>query len=144
MVAVSGTGVSYIGTGLLENNTFITTDSMGTFSDIHCSSDSRAPYVGQWIAPSGVDITNATTDPFEVDIGDQRDPGSLVIQQRNGHIVTRSFQGVYTCIIPDKDGVEAYWHVGIYSNGFNSKFLHVDGIASLPHVFTQLQLPSHH
>lgn len=77
--------------------------------------------VGRWIAPYGVDLTNSTTDPFNVNRGDEQDPGSLVIQQRNGHIVTRSLQGIYTCIIPDENGKQTYTHVGIYQNGFNSK-----------------------
>ena len=77
--------------------------------------------VGRWIAPNGVDLTNSTMDPFDVNIGDEQDPGSLVIQQRSGHIVTRSFQGIYTCIIPDAIGLQNYLHVGIYQNGFNSK-----------------------
>ncbi len=90
-------------------------------ADFHCTSDSVMPNIGHWIAPNGADLTNSTTDPFDVNIGDDQDPGSLVIQQRNGHFVTRSFQGIYTCIIPNRNGVQTYLHVGIYQNGFNSK-----------------------
>lgn len=142
---ISGTGLSYFATGLLENNTFIAVDSSGIFGNIDCSSDSRMAYIGHWIAPNGVDLTNATTDPFEVSIGDQQDPGSLVIQQRNGHIVTRSFEGVYTCIILDQGGVQNYWHVGIYQNGFNSKnLMYIYSLLFLLHNYTQLQYQSRH
>lgn len=89
--------------------------------DLDCSSDSTMAGTGRWIAPNGVDLTNSTTDPFDIIIGDEQDPGSLVVQLRNGHIVTRSFEGVYTCIIPREDGVQTYHHVGIYRNGFSSK-----------------------
>lgn len=91
-------------------------------NDLHCSSDSRVANVGQWIAPNGMDITSNTAHPFEVTVGDERDPGSLLIHQRNGHIVTRSFQGIYTCLVQDRDRVQQYLNVGIYQNGFNSTY----------------------
>jgi len=109
---------------LLENNTFITTDASGVVGDIHCASASTVANVGQWIAPNEADLTKSATDPFDIRIGDQQDPGSLIIQQRLGHIVTRSFQGIYTCIIPDEDGVLQYLRLGIYQNGFNSESFH--------------------
>ena len=77
--------------------------------------------IGQWISPGGVDLTNATNDPFDINIGGGQDPASLLIQQRNGHVLTRSFEGVYTCIMPDEDGLQTFLRVGIYQNGFNSK-----------------------
>ena len=110
--------MSYVGIGLLENNTFITVDSNGIIDDLDCSSGSLTADIGHWIGPNGVDLTNSTTDPFDVDV---QDPGSLVIRLRNGHIVTRSFQGIYTCTIQNDDRVDIYYHVGIYENGFNSK-----------------------
>ena len=108
---------------MLENNTFITTDANGMIDDFHCSSDSTVANIGCWIAPNGVDLTSSTTDPFDVSVGDEQDPGSLVIQQSSGHIVTRSFQGVYTCAIQDRNGALTYHYVGIYNDGFNSKNL---------------------
>ena len=96
-------------------------DSNGMVANIDCSSDSTTPYTGRWIAPTGVDITNTTTDPFDVTVGDASDPGSLIIQQRVGHIITRSFEGVYTCALQDINGVLTYLSMGIYQNGFNSK-----------------------
>ena len=118
---LSGTGISYAGIGLLQNNTFITTDSTGMIDEFHCSSDSTQANAGRWIGPNGADLTNSTVDPFDVFVGDGQDPGSLVVRQRNGHIVTRSFQGVYTCIIQDMNVVESYLHIGIYNSGFNSE-----------------------
>lgn len=91
--------------------------------DLHCSSSSTVANTGRWIAPNGIDLTNSTTDPFDVVVGDEQDPGSLIVQQQDGHIVTRSFQGIYTCIIQSENGVQTYLHVGIYRNGFNSKKL---------------------
>lgn len=89
---------------------------------------------GQWIAPNGVDITISNAHPFEVTVGDERDPGSLLVHQRNGHIVTRSFEGVYTCLVRDKDRVQQYLNVGIYQNGFNSTYNYnfVSNLSSFP------------
>ena len=118
---LSGTGLSYSGTGLLANNTFITTNSNGMINTIDCSSGSTTPNTGHWLAPSGSDLTNSTTDPYKVTVGGVEDPGSLVVQQRVGHVVTRSFEGVYTCVLEDEAGEQVYWRVGIYQSGFNSK-----------------------
>ena len=107
--------------GLLENNTIVTADTDQTISDLQCSSGSTVPNVGRWIAPNGNDLTNSTVDPFRVVQGNERDPGSLIIQQATGHIITNSFQGVYTCILPDENGMQSYIHVGIYRNGFSCK-----------------------
>ena len=105
--------------GLLDNNTFVTADTDQTLSDLHCSSGSTMPNTGRWIAPNGNDLTNSTVDPFNIIQGDERDPGSLIIQQAPGHIITNSFQGVYSCVLPNDNGVLSYIYVGIYRNGFN-------------------------
>ena len=107
--------------GLLDNNTFLTTDENGMIDDIHCTSGSTRENVGHWIAPNGEDLINSTIDPFDIVVGDTLDPGSIVVRQASGHIVTRSFQGIHTCIIPDKEGAQTYIHVGIFQHGFDSK-----------------------
>jgi len=121
-INVIGVGISYDRIGVLQNNTFITTDSSGTIGVLRCISGSLQPNVGRWISPSGQDITTSIIDPFEVQAGDQNSPGSLIIRQASGHSITTSFQGVYTCIIPNERGVEKYLHIGIYSHSFNSKY----------------------
>jgi len=117
-----GVGISYDRFGTLQNNTFITTDSSGMIGVLQCISGSLQPNVGRWISPSGQDITTSIIHPFEVQAGDQNSPGSLTIRQASGHSITTSFQGVYTCIIPNERGVEKYLHIGIYSHSFNSKY----------------------
>ena len=92
-------------------------------SDLHCASDSTTASVGQWIAPNGVDLTNSSTDPFDVIVGGVQDPGSFIVQLRHGHIVSSGFQGVYTCVLPREDGEQVYLRVGILPNGFNSMFI---------------------
>lgn len=116
-----GSGISTNGQGLLQNNTVIIADANGGIEDIYCSSGSTVPNTGSWISPTGADVTNDTIDPFEVKLGGIENPASLVIHQRNGHLVTRSFQGVYTCKIKDDMQELNYLQVGIYPTGFNSK-----------------------
>ena len=116
---IAGGGIHYLGVGLLENNTLVTADTDQTLSDLHCSSGSTMPNAGHWIAPNGNYLANSTVDPFNVIQGDERDPGSLIIQQAPSHIITNSFQGVYTCVLPDDNGVQNYIYIGIYRNGFN-------------------------
>lgn len=116
-----GVGINYLELGLLDNNTIITADTDETISDLHCSSGSKTPNVGHWIAPNGNDLTHSAVDPFDVLQGDESDPGSLIIRQASGHIITNSFQGVYTCILPDENGLQNYLHVGIYQNEFSCK-----------------------
>ncbi len=113
-------------------------------NDFHCSSDSTTANIGRWIAPNGVDLTSSTTDPFDVNVGDEQDPGSLVVQLSSGHSVTRSFQGIYTCIIRNGNGVLTYLHVGIYNDGFNSE-LNTLELQSFIALFSNQQLlcPSH-
>ena len=79
------------------------------------------PNVGSWIAPSGQDITTSSTDPFDVIVGGDSNPGYLSILQASGHFLTASFQGIYSCILPDENGVERQLNVGVYPNGFNGK-----------------------
>lgn len=119
---IAGVGIHYLGVGLLENNTLVIADTDQTLSDFHCSSGSTISNTGRWIAPNGNDLTDSAIDPFNVIQGGERDPGSLIIQQAPGHIITNSFQGVYTCVLPDDNGVQNYIHVGIYRNGFNCEF----------------------
>ena len=84
-----------------------------------CVSAATLPDVGRWLDPSGVDVTNSNTDPFDVVVGDVNDPSHLRITSSSS--ITVASQGVYTCILPDRDGADTYRHVGIYPNGFNSK-----------------------
>ena len=118
---LAGTGLSYIGRGLLDNNTVIIAGSNGDLSDLHCTSSSTIPNIGSWISPNGVNVTRDTSDPFDVLVGGSNDPASLIITQRSGHLITRSFQGVYTCAINDAIQQLKYLQVGIYPSGFNSK-----------------------
>ena len=131
--------MSYTETGLLANNSFITADSNGMIDDLDCSSDSTMAGIGRWIAPNSADATNSTADPFDVIIGDKQDAGSLVVRLHHGHIITKSFEGIYTCIMPRADGTQTYHLLGIYQNGFNSKKLGEQELIPPPSALLLLQ-----
>jgi len=116
-----GVGIASEGLGPLSNNSFVSVDSNGILDELQCVSGSKRANVGQWIAPNGQDITSSNADPFDITVGDAGNPGSLIIHQAIGQTLTSTFQGVYTCIIPDESGVNRSFHVGIYSYGFSGK-----------------------
>lgn len=68
--------------------------------------------MGQIVAPNGSYITSSSC----VTIGGVEDPGYISLRlQSSGD------QGVYSCAIPDENGVQQFLHVGIYYGAFNSK-----------------------
>ena len=100
--------------GLISNNSILLTDSFGQMPRLQCISATQMPHVGEWLNPTGQDITQSTSDPFNVIVGGENDPGYLDISLHSGRILTIQEQGVYTCRIPDESGVTAYFHIGIY------------------------------
>ena len=107
--------------GPIPNNSIIVTDNFGQMPRLQCISGSKSPNVGQWIAPSGQDATYRTSDPFDVVMGDENDPGYLDISLHPGQFITFNDQGVYTCHIPDETGVVCSVFVGIYLPTLTSK-----------------------
>lgn len=100
--------------GIITNDDIIVTNNFGQLPRLQCISGSRSASVGQWITPSGQDATYLTSDPFDVIVGDESDPGFLDISLHSGQFITYKDQGVYTCQIPDNTGVVVSMHVGIY------------------------------
>ena len=110
------------GIGVLPNNSLLTSNEDDTFPMLQCLSGSIEPNMGKWIAPSGEDITYSTTvDPFYITVGGSSSPGSVLISQANGQVLTIAYEGVHTCIIPDEYGIDRYLLIGLYSYTFNGK-----------------------
>ena len=107
--------------GPLPNNSVVVTDNFGQMPRLQCISGSNSPSVGQWIAPSGQDITYSTSDSFDVELGGMNDPGYMDITLQSGQFITFSDQGIYTCLIPDETGVTRSLQVGIYLPALTSK-----------------------
>ena len=100
--------------GIIPNNDLIVTNNFGQLPSLQCISGSQSAGVGQWITPSGRDATYQTSDPFDVIVGDESDPGFLEISLHSGRFITYEDQGVYACRIPDNTGAPVSLHVGIY------------------------------
>ena len=100
--------------GIIPNNDLIVTNNFGQLPSLQCISGSQLASVGQWITPSGQDATYQTSDPFDVIVGDESDPGFLEISLHSGRFITYQDQGVYTCRIPDETGAMVLLHVGLY------------------------------
>ena len=141
-----GVGINADGVGLLSNNSILTANENGTVPMIQCISSTTVPNIGQWIAPNGEDITyGSVTDPFDVTVGDSNNPGVVIIAPSSGHFLTSSFDGVYTCSIPDKSGMVKNIHIGIYPYDFSSKCCTYASNLSQPSLsFSQPFLPFCH
>ena len=111
--------------GIIPNNDITVTNNFGQLPSLQCISGSQLANVGQWITPSGQDATYHTSDPFDVIVGDESDPGFLEISLHSGQFITYEDQGVYTCRIPDDKGALVSLHVGIYLPAFVSEFLNL-------------------
>ena len=114
--------------GLIPNNSIILTNNFGQMPRLQCISGSRSPGVGQWLAPSGQDITYSNTDPFDITVGGASDPGYLDISLHPGQIVTLRDQGVYSCRIPDETGENSSVLVGIYLPALTSEWRRVESV----------------
>jgi hypothetical protein len=101
---------------VIQNNSIVQISAPGTVGQLQCISASRLNNIGQIVAPNRNDITN---HPSIVTTGNITDPGFLSLDFTS---LTRSDQGVYTCIIPDENGVQQYLHFGIYYGRLNGKY----------------------
>ena len=111
--------------GKIPTDDIIVTNNFGQLPCLQCISGSQSAGVGQWITPSGKDATYQTSDPFDITVGDESDPGFLEISLHSGQFIIYEDQGVYTCRIPDDKGALVSLHVGIYLPAFVSEFLNL-------------------
>ena len=104
----------------LMNNSLIKADSSQHF-EFRCMSGSKQGGVGHFIGRNGRDITYQFGRPFYVSIGGVHNPG--LIHVRSYRTLSMSYQGVYTCRIPDENGNLVDINVGLYRYEFNSESL---------------------
>lgn len=109
--------------GIIPNNSIILTNNFGQVPRFQVISGSLIPNIGQWIAPSGQDITRSVNDLFDIVFGGQNDPGYLEISLHSGRILSIRDQGVYTCLIPDETGTNTSVYVGIYIPALASMYI---------------------
>ena len=105
----------------LMNNSLIKADSTQRLGEFSCMSGSKQGGIGHFFGRDGRDIAYKSGDPFHVSIGGKRNPG--LIQVSSYTTLYASYQGVYTCRIPDETGNFVDINVGLYRYEFNSESL---------------------
>ena len=104
----SGAGLFASGIGNIQNNSILEPTPGGR---ILCLSGSNMSTVGEWRSPAGRNLAAVRYDPFFIVFGDSNNPGQLSLLYLP---ITMTYEGVYTCAIPDENGDTEYVHVGIY------------------------------
>ena len=120
------TGDDTVPTGVLPNNSIVIARTAGTRIAWQCRSGSTMTGVGQLVALDGNTFnTGQSTGVFSIaSIGNPVQPGSVLFRNHanNEPALTTADEGVYSCRIPDETGNEVDVNIGVYKNGFNSKF----------------------
>ena len=103
----------------ISNNSALIADSAGQIGTIYCHSASKQSRIGRWISPAGSDITFTSTDAFDIGLHS----GSFIysyttLALSNGFSLSGADQGVYSCLIPDENGIQNTLHIGIYHHGY--------------------------
>ena len=116
-----------LGVGLFANDnpasniSTVLADGNNQIGTIYCSSGSQANGIGQWFAPNGDEITQSIGSSLTVVQGGGNFPSYIGLQLKTGRSFSRLEEGVYTCVIPDENGVQQISHVGLYSQGYSGK-----------------------
>ena len=102
----------------LSNNSALVADTLGAIASLDCHSASTQTNIGQWVSPSGSDITSVANDDFDVVFMNGDFLSYSRLQLVPGASFSSANEGVYSCFIPDENGIQQNVHVGIYSNGY--------------------------
>ena len=104
----------------IPNNSIVLTDKFGQIPSLQCISGSSLPNIGQWLSPSGQDVSQSSLDPFDAVSGDLVDPGYINLSMHFGRVLSIHDQGIYSCHIPNEFGENTSVTVGIYLPSFTS------------------------
>ena len=116
-------GVGLWGSDPLPNGSAFIANATGYIGIVYCHSASRQPLTAQWIGPSGSDITDISTDSFVITSHSGEFPSYSQLQLGAGLSFTSAEQGIYSCLLPDENGVQRTVNVGIYPYGYASEHL---------------------
>ena len=128
------TGDDSVPTGALPNNGIVIAPNVTSGDRIRfqCRSGSTDTGVGQLVDLDGSTFNiGENSGVFSVQrtwMGSVQS-GSLQFHNRAGTepALTAAHEGVYSCRIPDESGSDVDVNIGVYRNGFNSKYLHFSG-----------------
>lgn len=106
----------------VSNVSSVLADRNNQVGTIYCSSGSQTSGIGQWFAPNGVAITQNGGGSFTVVHGGGNFPSYIGLQLKTSRLFSAFDEGVYTCIIPDENGVQQTLHAGLYRYGYYGKW----------------------
>ena len=73
--------------------------------------------VGEWVSPDRRNLNAVQNDPFDIIFGGNNIPGQLLVETPlSNSPLTTTHEGVYTCVMPNEDGVIESLHIGLYLN----------------------------
>ena len=112
----------------LSNNSLVTLDDIGEGDDaLRCMTDNisccRPPFtqnlsqsaLGNWFFPNGTRV------PSSGNIHRTRDDMVVLLHKRRGEV-----DGVYYCVVPDKEGIEQTTYIGVYTAGTGEWYMHTN------------------
>ena len=138
------TGVGLFGDSEpLQNNSALRADSIGQIGVIHCHTASREALEAsaQWHSSAGIDITRDLTDDYLIQHFSGLFPSFTSLELQSGLSLSVANQGVYSCTLPDENGVEQILFVGLYREDYDSKCMHFCGCISVPEKPVMLLTP---
>lgn len=106
----------------VSNNSVVMADSNNQIGTIYCSSGSMSSNIGQWIAPNGQVVTQ-TDSLLTVVHGGGNFPGYVGLQLRPNRSLSVFDEGIYTCTIPDENGVQKILLIGLYRYGYHGMYI---------------------
>ena len=109
------------------NNTAVLADNNNQTGVIYCNSGSKVANIGQWFSPSGVEITQNSGGTFTIVRGGGIIPSFIGLQLKAGRSLSTSDEGIYTCLIPNENGVQQVLQIGLYLNGYIGEYLRMAG-----------------
>ena len=89
----------------------------GTLDALWCQSANSGTDIGVWYYPNGTQVLL-----FTGEFGNDSVPSPIYSKRFNGQIalargeVLTNFEGIYTCVIPDENGINQTLVVGLYRN----------------------------
>ena len=99
---------------IVNNGTAVILNQTGQFHELVCNTGLKKPSVGYWILPNGNKLSQSN-NMFQIEKGGGITyPAYMTLSLKSGQVITtEEYMGVYSCIMPDLNGVEQESHVWI-------------------------------